>query len=301
MWEGTQCSKSCQPLSNCQKGTGCIRFGGKLNWKDYKYTPQDKNWLIKAQNVSGGESQGTIDHCPSLTWNNGTAKALPPGYFLICGNRAWAGIPTRPVGGPCYLGRLTMFTPTIHDMQEFSSNSLKKRPKRSVSWFDKNCKDTVEIWGPTLQIIASFLAPSVASAQNARNIKNLACWSEKQFNLTSEMITSLLTDVDSVRHAVLQNRAAIDFLLLAQGHGCEEYEGMCCMNLSDHSVSIHEQLKKLQDNMHKLTITDGGLDSWLKNWGLTGWLRDLVKQAFVFLALFLLLLLIVSIAFACLK
>ncbi|KFP05182.1 hypothetical protein N300_03723, partial [Calypte anna] len=46
--------------------------------------------------------------------------------------------------------------------------------------------------------------------------------------------------------------AAIDFLLLAHGHGCEEFEGMCCMNLSDHSNSINRQLATLRDNMHKL-------------------------------------------------
>ncbi|KFP68601.1 hypothetical protein N322_00441, partial [Cariama cristata] len=38
--------------------------------------------------------------------------------------------------------------------------------------------------------------------------------------------------------------AAIDFFFspLAHGHGCEDFEGMCCMNLSDHSQSIHTQL-----------------------------------------------------------
>ncbi|KFV57765.1 hypothetical protein N341_03053, partial [Tyto alba] len=41
--------------------------------------------------------------------------------------------------------------------------------------------------------------------------------------------------------------AAIGFLLLAQGHGCEDFEGMCCMNLSDHSESIHKQLRQLKD------------------------------------------------------
>ncbi|KFV39258.1 hypothetical protein N341_05779, partial [Tyto alba] len=36
--------------------------------------------------------------------------------------------------------------------------------------------------------------------------------------------------------------AAIDFLLLAQGHGCNDFERMCCMNLSDHSESVHKSL-----------------------------------------------------------
>ncbi|KGL91813.1 hypothetical protein N301_12890, partial [Charadrius vociferus] len=59
--------------------------------------------------------------------------------------------------------------------------------------------------------------------------------------------------------------AAIDFLFLAHGHGCEDFEGMCCMNLSDHSESIHKKLQQLQDNMKKLTVSDGGLDAWLGN------------------------------------
>ncbi|KGL77778.1 hypothetical protein N309_10622, partial [Tinamus guttatus] len=41
--------------------------------------------------------------------------------------------------------------------------------------------------------------------------------------------------------------AAIDFLLLARGHGCEDLDGMCCMNLSDHSVSIHRSIQELKE------------------------------------------------------
>ncbi|KFV56361.1 hypothetical protein N341_07959, partial [Tyto alba] len=55
----------------------------------------------------------------------------------------------------------------------------------------------------------------------------------------------------------------IDFLLLVHGHGCEDFEGMCCISFSDHSVSIQKQLDQIQENMKKLTVTDGGLDQWL--------------------------------------
>ncbi|KFQ21562.1 hypothetical protein N331_12701, partial [Merops nubicus] len=57
--------------------------------------------------------------------------------------------------------------------------------------------------------------------------------------------------------------AAINFLLLAHGHGYKEFVGMCCMNLSDHSVSIHKQIKQQQENMKRLSISDGGLSGWL--------------------------------------
>ncbi|KGL80411.1 hypothetical protein N309_11638, partial [Tinamus guttatus] len=40
--------------------------------------------------------------------------------------------------------------------------------------------------------------------------------------------------------------AAIDFLLLAQGHGCNDFDGMCGMNLSDHSELIHKSLLTLK-------------------------------------------------------
>ncbi|KFO72366.1 hypothetical protein N303_03585, partial [Cuculus canorus] len=49
---------------------------------------------------------------------------------------------------------------------------------------------------------------------------------------------------------------AIDFLLLACGHGCEDFEGMCCMNLSDHSQSIHKTISTLMDRTKNLEMDD---------------------------------------------
>ncbi|KFZ46447.1 hypothetical protein N321_01035, partial [Antrostomus carolinensis] len=54
--------------------------------------------------------------------------------------------------------------------------------------------------------------------------------------------------------------AAIDYLLLAQGHGCGEFEGMCCMSLSDHSESIHTAIKRLKENVKQLRVNS---DDWL--------------------------------------
>ncbi|KFZ58372.1 hypothetical protein N338_12806, partial [Podiceps cristatus] len=59
--------------------------------------------------------------------------------------------------------------------------------------------------------------------------------------------------------------AAIDFLLLAQGRGCEDVDGMCCFNLSDHSSSIHKQLQWLRDHPKKVTVDYNPFDDWLKS------------------------------------
>ncbi|KFO60398.1 hypothetical protein N302_03554, partial [Corvus brachyrhynchos] len=50
--------------------------------------------------------------------------------------------------------------------------------------------------------------------------------------------------------------AAIDFLLLAHSHGCQDFEGICCMNLSDHSQSILANIQKSEENVKKLQWSD---------------------------------------------
>lgn len=98
------------------------------------------------------------------------------------------------------------------------------------------------------------IIPSIGTAHALKTLNNLGYWLAKQTNATSSALTGLLTDVDSVRHATLQNRAAIDLLLLAHGHGCDDFEGLCCMNLSDHSLSIHANIQALRESVTKLRV-----------------------------------------------
>ncbi|KFQ26964.1 hypothetical protein N331_11831, partial [Merops nubicus] len=46
--------------------------------------------------------------------------------------------------------------------------------------------------------------------------------------------------------------AAIDFLLSAQGHRCEDFDGTCCMNLSNHSEAIHKSISSLKQLVKQL-------------------------------------------------
>lgn len=231
-----------------------------------------------------------------MLWNNKTAKALPPGIFLICGDRAWQGIPHNALGGPCYLGELTLLSPNFTTWMQYGPNITGhyRRQKRS-SPLPENCNDEVELWSATARIFASIFAPGVAAAQSLAQIERLACWSVKQANLTTLILNAMLEDTNSVRHAVLQNRAAIDFLLLAQGHGCEDLEGMCCFNLSDHSVSIHKALKALRDHTEEIKAGSDPIGDWLKDvfGGIGGWGVHLLKGLLLGLIVILLLLMCV--------
>nr|QRI43617.1 envelope protein [Avian leukosis virus] len=266
-------------------GTACSDCGGNCTaeWNYYAYGF-----------AFGNQSE--------VLWNNGTAKALPPGIFLICGDRAWQGIPSNALGGPCYLGQLTMLSPNFTTWMTYGPNITgHRRSRRSASQLSSDCSDEVQLWSATARIFASFFAPGVAAAQALREIERLACWSVKQANLTSLILNAMLEDTNSIRHAVLQNRAAIDFLLLAQGHGCQDVEGMCCFNLSDHSESIHKTLQAMKEHTGKIRVEDDPIGDWFtRTFGsIGGWLAKGVKTLLFALLVIVCLLAIIPCVIKC--
>ncbi|KAF1494076.1 Endogenous retrovirus group V member 2 Env polyprotein, partial [Eudyptula minor novaehollandiae] len=241
-----------------------------------------------AQNLGalGGESKRGI-----AIWNNGTPKALPPEVFLICGDRAWQGIPANVYGGPCYLGKLTLLAPGQNWWKNITNTTRLGRQKRNTKGLVPDCRDDVTLLSETEKVFLSLFIPGAAAARALNEVGKLACWAENQANVTTEVIESLLEGQNSLRHAILQNRAAIDFLLLAQGHGCEEIEGMCCMNLSDHGESIHKQLQWLKGHARKIQQSQGLFDSWLESlFGtLPSWLTSLLKEGLRILIILIIL------------
>ncbi|KGL78838.1 hypothetical protein N309_09731, partial [Tinamus guttatus] len=154
------------------------------------------------------------------------------------------------------------------------------------------CDDQVTFWNTAEIVSASIFTPGVASGKALVTLNRLGCWLAKQTNATSLALSGLLLDVNSVRHASLQNRAAIDFLLLAQGHGCQDFDGLCCMNLSDHSESIHKSIENLQKGVQKLHQDDGLniLGNLLGNLGLATWIKGSLQIGLMCLIIFLCLL-----------
>ncbi|NXN06595.1 ERB1 protein, partial [Indicator maculatus] len=222
----------------------------------------------------------------NLLWNNKTAKALPPDTFLICGDRAWQGIPKNVIGGPCYLGKLTILAPTPSQLLKLA------RSKRSLG-LTPTCDDNVQLLSQASRLALAVFVPGAASGNALRELERLACWSEKQSNVTTETLEQLLLDQNSMRHALLKNRAAIDFLLLVQGYGCEDFDGMCCMNLSSHGESIHKGIQWLKQHSDKIQQQVSTLDKWLMNLfgDIPGWLKGLLIEGLKILVLVLIILL----------
>ncbi|TRZ10813.1 hypothetical protein HGM15179_016282 [Zosterops borbonicus] len=114
---------------------------------------------------------------------------------------------------------------------------------------------------------------------------------EKEYNAQA-------SNEEITRQATLQNRAAIDYLLLLHHHTCEEFEGLCCFNLSSWAEDVWQSIKKIKDMVHEIKReTKDWWDNLFGNWGLSGWIGSAIKTSL----LILFLLLIVGIAFGLTK
>ncbi|XP_061872794.1 uncharacterized protein LOC133628528 [Colius striatus] len=165
--------------------------------------------------IYGGSNTGWERGTPQgpTLWSNGSAKALPNNIFLICGDRAWQGIPANPIGGPCYLGKLTLFAPRQQDWLKIT----KLRKTRDTHNLKGDWDGKVQLWSITANVFASAFVPGLTAAQALRQLEKLVCWSEQQANVTTDVIEKLLADQKSLRHALLQDCAAIDFCYWHKG------------------------------------------------------------------------------------
>lgn len=80
----------------------CVKF-------NYSGKNQSKAWdvshhhpVYKNANTWCNYASRTISH------STNAPLLLPPGVFLVCGDRAWPAIPLRIKGGPCSLGQLSL-------------------------------------------------------------------------------------------------------------------------------------------------------------------------------------------------
>ncbi|RMC13059.1 hypothetical protein DUI87_10589 [Hirundo rustica rustica] len=221
--------------------------------------------------------------------------ALPKGVFLICGDRAWAGIPPYLVGGPCTFGRLGLFSPnktTLMNWQRKNSTS-KKVQKRDLASLDANCDSEIIHWSKVKGVAVTVFLPWVSTAKTLGELAHLECWVAKQANLTSNALAGLLSDEEVTRQATLQNRAAIDYLLLLHGHRCEEFEGLCCFNLSSKAEDVHTAIRQMREMVNNIKReTDDWLSGLFTNWGISGWVSSIIKT--VLLCLFVLLLIVLA-------
>ncbi|XP_041270599.1 uncharacterized protein LOC121341270 isoform X2 [Onychostruthus taczanowskii] len=267
-------------LLRSTRASYCINFAyeARKNWQDtmrsQSVTQKDVSPNGKCYNIAEWCNYTSATPSESIPY----PRMLLRGVFLICGERVWAGIPSKIKGGPCSLGQLTTLTPNITVLHDWSRNMKLTRQKTTYSEFDPDCNSQIYNWGRTKRVVVSIFLPWVAAAKALGELSHLRCWLSKPANTTSAALADLLADEETTRHAMLQNQAAVDFLLLAHGHGCEEFTGLCCFNLSTHSTSIQANIKTLQEQVKNIQVekTDW-VDELFGCWGIPGWAALILK------------------------
>ncbi|RMC19841.1 hypothetical protein DUI87_03406 [Hirundo rustica rustica] len=82
---------------------------------------------------------------------------------------------------------------------------------------------------------------------------------------------ALPKDEEVTRQAMLQNRAAVDYLLLLHGHRCEEFEGLYCFNLSTKAEDVHKAIQSIRGMVEDIKKETGDwLSGMFGNWDISG-------------------------------
>ncbi|KAG8139652.1 hypothetical protein E2320_002417 [Naja naja] len=151
-----------------------------------------------------------------------------------------------------------------------------KRSDLSDAYYS-DCDDEVVVLS---KIEAGVLGIFVwgATYYNNMQLGHLACALAKSINVTSSAIAALADEMGEIRKSVLQNHLATDYILLRMGHGCEEFDGLCCFDIKDKSQFIESKLKALHNITTHLTDSNAlrhiwhVLTSWLPDFG---WLKEM--------------------------
>ncbi|RMB96968.1 hypothetical protein DUI87_26548 [Hirundo rustica rustica] len=178
------------------------------------------------------------------------------------------------------------------DWQRKNSTQLAIR-KRDLAALDANCDSEIIHWSKSKGVAITVFLPWVLIAKALGELAHLECWVAKQAKLTSNALTNFLSHEEITRQATLQNRAALDYLLLLHSHRCEEFEGLCCFNLSSRAENIYDATQEIREMVGSIKKeTDDWLGGLFANWGISDWAGSTLKT--VLLTLFILVLVLVS-------
>lgn len=99
-----------------------------------------------------------------------------------------------------------------------------------------------------------FLLPVLGlAAGQQEEVSKTARLISKNTNITAKALTEINQEIEELRTAVLQNRATKDYLLLKHNLGYQQLTGVCCLNISDFSHTVYNQIVNLHKERDKIS------------------------------------------------
>ncbi|XP_029473054.1 uncharacterized protein LOC115099520 isoform X1 [Rhinatrema bivittatum] len=282
-------------------------YESSINWgKITKHLPPDALELYtphvaNLENNTCAKIVNCKDQCRKLpkgqwTCNNLTNISynwahiiLPLGWFFTCGTTTFNYIPANISECTCCLSRLVPILPSKPSKVKQLLKSRRTRDSTLVS-LTPECDGNVSLlnrYETTALAVALVGVPGMA--MHAENqLTKLACNLAKSINATSHAIALLNQEQAALRNAIVNNRGAIDFLLLQHRYGCEVMPDMCCFNLTDNSLAIDQQIQKLKTFAASIHIDAGSnTNIWDSLWSIfpVGWIRSLCQYAIIIIGI----------------
>lgn len=210
----------------------------------------------------------------------------PVGMYWVCGNLAYPYLPVD------YKGRcgLAYVVPAMRVAHSLPQKPLLKRARRGVS----------DVFGthhqsPFKNALGPLL-PFYGIMSALDQIADLSHAIEVIANETGKALMLISSELASVRLLALQNRAALDFLLAAQGGTCSVIGSECCTFVPEYNATIGDIVNHLRDTANSVHQESSSVFDWLRT--TFGSLTYPIIEVTVFLLLFIVLL---SLFISCVK
>ncbi|XP_035283240.1 syncytin-1-like isoform X4 [Anguilla anguilla] len=177
------------------------------------------------------------------------------GVYWVCGNNAYSELPNS-WSGICALGHL------VPAMRITSILPDRVRYERSTDVFGTHHQS---VWNRAL----GALIPTYGVMSALDQIGDLSKEVELLANSTALGLGKISEELTAVRVMALQNRAALDYILSAQGGTCKIIGIECCSYIPDNQDDLKRVISKINDvsrSAHEISPTTPGFLEWLSSY-----------------------------------
>lgn len=210
----------------------------------------------------------------------------PVGMYWVCGNLAYPYLPVN------YNGRcgLAYIIPAMRVAHSLPQKAPRKRARRG----------TLDTFGTHHQTpfknTLGALLPFYGVMSSLDQIADLSHAIEVIANETSRALTLISSELASVRLLALQNRAALDFLLAAQGGTCAVIGSECCTFVPEYNATINEIVSHLHETARSVHQDSSSLSDWVGSM-----LKSLSYPMFTLILALVSIIIVLSLLLSCVK
>lgn len=278
-----------QPFPWCLQNDGETFVGHSDCLRTFKSDPQHTSMDFNPLNSAPGDCVEAAGEARLSALAHRTAScsiSSPVGMYWVCGNLAYPYLPTD-YNGRCGLAYIIPAMRVAHSMPQ---KPPPKRARRGVS----------DIFGTHHQTpfknVLGTLLPFYGVMSALDQVADLSHSIEVIANETSRALTLISSELASVRLLALQNRAALDFLLAAQGGTCAVIGSECCTFVPDYNATIGEIVSHLHETAKSVHQDSSSLSDWL-----SATFSSLGYPLFEVILIFLVFILLLSLLISCVK